>query len=224
MATSDDYQIWLTYNGEKEKLQIPVNPETISTSDGTDHDSVNIMGLGEILILQDRPAVEISWSSFFPATRFQGVRVTSLSSPLTYIQKLKAWKDSKQPVHLIITSCGIDLYCAITKLNYSESGGDIGTINYDIALKEYREITLRQVTVEDDTATVQNTEQRVDNTVTPSTYTVVSGDCLWNISLKYLGDGSKWMTIYEANKTTIDAHHGGPSMIWPGDVLTIPTS
>lgn len=55
-----------------------------------------------------------------------------------------------------------------------------------------------------------------------TTYTVVKGDSLWKIAQKTWGKGSDYERLYEANKAVIDAHKGGKTMIWPGDVLTIP--
>ena len=69
------------------------------------------------------------------------------------------------------------------------------------------------------TATVEKEQPRVDNSVQPKTYTVKSGDCLWNIAKKYYGSGSSYTKIYEANKGTIG---GNPNLIYPGQVLTIP--
>lgn len=50
------------------------------------------------------------------------------------------------------------------------------------------------------------------------TYTVVSGDSLWNIAQKEYGDGAKWRLIYEANKDEIR----DPRLIIPGQKLEIP--
>lgn len=218
------YQMWLTYNAEKEKIQLPVLPESFSTKNGSKNATMDITGLGEIVIMQSRPALQFSFSSFFPATRFPGIQVSTITKPLTLIERINTWKASKKPVHFIATACGVDIFATIENFDYSEEGGDPGTYQYSITLKEYREITVRQVKIDTEkaTATVQKEEPRVDNTVTPQTYTVRSGDCLWNIARKYYGDGSQYRKIYEANRAVIDAHRGGPNMIWPGDVLTIP--
>ena len=215
------YQMWLTYNAEKEKIQLPVLPETFKTNNGSSNDSMDITGLGEIIIMQSRPALEFSFSSFFPAARFPGIQVSSLTKPLELVQKINTWKASKKPVHFIATACGVDLYCSIEKFNYSEEGGDPGTYQYDITLKEYREITVRQVKVDIPAkeATVEKETARVDNSVQPKTYTVKSGDCLWNIAKKFYGSGSDYTKIYNANKGTIG---GNPNLIYPGQVLTLP--
>jgi len=52
------------------------------------------------------------------------------------------------------------------------------------------------------------------------TYTVVAGDCLWNIAAKHLGSGFKWSAIYEANKNLIK----DPNLIYIGQHLVIPAA
>ena len=140
---------------------------------------------------------------------------------MTLIQKINTWKASKTPIHFIVTACGIDIYVTIEDFNYSEQGGDVGTYQYSMTLKEYREISVRQVNtdIENQSAQVEKGETRIDNTVKPKTYTVKSGDCLWNIAKQYYQNGAEYKKIYEANKETIG---GNPNLIYPGQVLTLP--
>lgn len=216
---STKYEMWLTYDAEKEKIKIPVLPETLSVSDDSGNDSVRLTDLGETTILQSPSAKQISFSSFFPAASFPGVTVSD--SPLSLVQRIQKWKRGDKPVHFLVTQCGLDLYCTIERFSYSESGGDVGTISYSLTLKEYREITVRQVTVNiaSAAASVQNTAARVDNSTIPKTYTVVRGDCLWNIAKRFYGSGSQYTKIYNANKSIIG---GNPNLIYAGQVLTIP--
>ena len=53
----------------------------------------------------------------------------------------------------------------------------------------------------------------------PDSYTVIKGDCLWNIAKKdYIyNDPFKWPRIYEANKDKIK----DPDLIYPKQVFTI---
>jgi nucleoid-associated protein YgaU len=55
----------------------------------------------------------------------------------------------------------------------------------------------------------------------PKTYTVASGDTLWAIAKKLLGDGKRWPEIYEQNRAVIGDN---PDRIKPGQILTIPDS
>ena len=50
------------------------------------------------------------------------------------------------------------------------------------------------------------------------TYTVVSGDSLWKIASKQLGNGNRWTEIYDLNKDTIKS----PSVIFVGQILKMP--
>lgn len=50
------------------------------------------------------------------------------------------------------------------------------------------------------------------------TYTVIKGDCLWNIAKKFYGSGAQYTRIYNANRDIIK----NPSLIYPGQVLKIP--
>jgi nucleoid-associated protein YgaU len=50
------------------------------------------------------------------------------------------------------------------------------------------------------------------------TYTVASGDTLWNISEQMYGKGSHYMKIFEANTDVLE----NPDRIFPGQELRIP--
>jgi hypothetical protein len=50
------------------------------------------------------------------------------------------------------------------------------------------------------------------------TYTVVKGDCLWNIALRYYGKGALYTRIFDANRSKIK----DPHWIYPGQVFVIP--
>jgi nucleoid-associated protein YgaU len=47
-------------------------------------------------------------------------------------------------------------------------------------------------------------------------YTVVKGDCLWNIAIRAYGDGFKWVEIAKANNLK------NPNLIHSGNVFVIP--
>lgn len=225
---STNYEFWLTYNAEAEKLRIPVLPEMVTIKCGSNNSAVNVAGLGGITIKQDRPAYEFSWSSFFPATPFPGVQVDKLKKPKELVDQLLEWKNGTLPVHFIATALGLDVYCTIELFEYSESGGDVGTYQYSISLKEYREVTVRKVKLKTSggkkKATTKKksskTKKRTNNKKKEKTYKVKKGDTLWAIAKKYYGSGSKYTKIYKANKKKIG---GNPNNLKIGTVLSIPS-
>ena len=50
------------------------------------------------------------------------------------------------------------------------------------------------------------------------TYVIKRGDFLWNLAIKFYGDGTKWQIIYEANKTVIP----NPTLLPVGKKIVIP--
>lgn len=219
---SSNYQMWLSHNGESEKLRFPVLPATVKVTNGSMNKSVDISGLGEIVIKQDRPALGIEFECFFPATSFPGIQSGRITSPETLKGKIDGWKNSDKPVHFLITGTDINMYCTIENFPCEEHGGDPGTIHYSLKLKEYREVSARQVKVEVTTrkATLPaEAPTRTDNRVQQKTYTVVKGDCLWNIAAKHLGSGGRYTEIANLNKDIIK----NPSLIYPGQVLKLPS-
>ena len=58
----------------------------------------------------------------------------------------------------------------------------------------------------------------VQDSVTPETYTVQSGDSLWDIAETQLGDGFAWVQVFEMNKGVLV----NPDVILAGTVLVLP--
>lgn len=63
---------------------------------------------------------------------------------------------------------------------------------------------------------VQQTATKTMSTISDDSYTVVSGDNLWNIAVRAYGDGYKWTTIANANNLV------NPRIIHSGNHLKIP--
>lgn len=220
------YQLWFEANGGKVKIQLPVNPETFTVKNSANNSSFTVPGLGEVTVMNERSPIQISFSGIFPASWFRGCAVNKkkLLSPTIYAMFFTSVIASKKPVRFTATKFGVVMYMTVESFQYSESGGDVGTYEYSLSLKEYRSTKVRQINLSKSSgkkkATVEKKKTaRVNNQSKPKTYTVKSGDCLWSIAKKYYGDGSKFKKIYEANKKTIGSN---PNKIYPGQVLTIP--
>lgn len=104
-----NYQIWLTWNAEKEKMRLPVLPEKFDVKNGSNNRSVDLTGLGEVTIMQSRPALQFSFSSFFPAHGFPGMKSLIAVPPILYVRMIERWKKSRVPIHFICTGMYINL-------------------------------------------------------------------------------------------------------------------
>ena len=204
---SIDYQMYITFNNETEKLRLPVLPDVLDVSSGSRNESINISGLGEITIFQDQPALQLSFESYFPA---------ETSFPQQSIDTILRWKGAKKPIHLIITGTKINFFCSIEAFRYSEKGGDVGTIYYSLSLKEYREVSVKRITMKGNIGVTNGGVQRVDNRVLPKTYTVKTGDYLYKIAKAQCGDASKWKAIASLNGIA------SPYIINPNQRLNLP--
>ena len=90
-------------------------------------------------------------------------------------------------------------------------------IAMQITLKEYANQVARVTTI----PPAQQIGVNIARTAVKTNYdmyTVVKGDCLWNIAKKYYGAGAMYTRIYNENSGIIK----NPSLIYPGQVLKIP--
>lgn len=114
----------------------------------------------------------------------------------------------------------INTLVLIEECNVSETAGEEGDKYFSFKLLEYREFGYKTVvtTQTGSVAKATNAPTTTKNPKASKTYTVKSGDSLWAIAKKFYGNGAKYMTIYNANKSKIK----NPNLIYPGQVLTIP--
>ncbi len=220
---SSSCQMYLEHNNTK--FRFPVLPEEVAISYGNSNDSMRVCGVGEITIIQDVEAAQISFSSFFPKHYFSGCDYKDIPNPTEASDFIRGIVASRKPALLTITGgMGISMYVTIPSYQTSEKGGDIGTIHYKIKLKEYKESYVRQISVNISAkkAMIAAPVSRTDPASSGgSTYTVKKGDCLWNIAKKFYGGGPKYTIIYNANRSVIG---GNPNLIFPGQVLIIPAA
>jgi nucleoid-associated protein YgaU len=210
------YQMWLTYNGGTEKIRFPVLPARINVKKANSSKSVSIQGLGEVIIKGDPSAVEISFSSFFPALPFLGVEVET--SPSELEEKITACQNSEKPVQFLITGTNINMFFSIESFNVHEDGGDVGTLHYTLNLKEYKEVSARRVNVSGGRAALPSRVFiRTDNRLPQRLYTVVKGDSLWSISMRNFGTEKRLSEIFNLNREKIT----DPNLIREGLVLRL---
>ncbi len=218
--------IYIREKSGNREIRVPILPEEISVSHGEGtFVTYDIMNKGEIAEPTGVGLAEISWKSEFPGiyrtdtSMFHGERWY----PQAYIQIIKSWRKNGTPLNLLVTGypINIDVYVK----DYSENiSGAFGDVPYEIKFIEKKDITIQKTTVKTQTNSTKRTATKTTK------YTIKSGDTLWGIAQKFLGSGTKWELIYNANKTIIEqtakkygkssSNHGW--WIYPGVTLTIP--
>lgn len=108
-----------------------------------------------------------------------------------------------------------------TKVKGTDAAGDLHTVEVSVTLLEYSQEARPAAQVQ----TVAFSTSQVGAQAAPSggsfLYTVKKGDCLWTLAKRFYGKGSLYYKIYEANRAVIG---GNPSLIYPGQVFTIPAA
>jgi LysM repeat protein len=211
-------EIWLS-NGVSDKIQIPVNPETVESSYSRNFEDITLASGDEKTVIGGKNLKEYPISSFFPKTRPHFVNPNTFKDPFEYIKKIEKWMDQEKVLQFTVTTTNINKKVTIRSFDWKEVGGAVGDIEYSLELKEYEPISYSTIKVTSPANPPKPVKRPPTPKQKPKSYTVKSGDCLWNIAKKYYGSGSKWRDIYNKNKSTIGKN---PNLIYPGQRLVIP--
>ena len=218
--------IYIREKDGKREIRVPILPEEIVVSHGEGtFVTYDIMNKGEVAEPTGVGLTEISWKSEFP-----GIYRTETSMihgarqyPQAYIQIIKSWRKNGTPLNLLVTGypINVDVYVK----DYTENiSGAFGDVPYEIKFVEKKDLAISKTTVKTQTSSTKRPAAKTTK------YTIKKGDTLWGIAKKFLGSGTKWELIYNANKTIIEqtakkygkssSNHG--NWIYPGVTLTIP--
>lgn len=233
MATAVD--IFITEVATGTKIQIPWLPDKISfESGGTKFASYDILDLGEVLVPIGRNLRKVKWDSTFPGEGRSDLSFLRCKpdTPKAYQTKLSHWKANGTHLKLVITGTPINMDVYLDDYDVDYKGG-FGDYAYNISFIDYAELKVTSTKIASQT-TQTSRPTGESNKASGKTHTVVSGDNLWSLAVKYYGKGSEYLKIYNANADVIEAaakKHGKSSSskggvkgwwIYPGTVLQIP--
>lgn len=225
-----------------EILTFPITPSSLEIKIGSKNKTVTLINEGEINILKSPSLVEIKFDARFPMRQYPFAR--EFQSFDVYWEKLKALKENKKSFRFIVarttgdgkSTWDTDFLVALEELDLNEDAEEGDDVIISFKLKQYKEYGVKTIKLNNSesstsTSTSNTNRPNENNGGTAKDYTVKSGDCLWNIAKSFYGDGSKYTTIYNANKTAIEEDarkHGKQSSsnghwIYPGLKLTIPS-
>ena len=127
-------EIWLKGSS---RIRIPVIPSEYTVQSAQSNTTVNVIGLGDVVLKGKRGLRSISFSSFFPKHYDADYcQYTNLKSPKVYVNIIEKMKRAGT-VKLIITGTQINFRCTIESFEWGENDGT-GDINYTLTFQEYR--------------------------------------------------------------------------------------
>ena len=207
------------------RLHFPVNPERITCNTGNRILTFDVITLGGISLPRGRTPVRFSFEGFFPGeARKNDPMVKSWRSPKELAGLLSLWRNEGIKLRLLVTETPInhDVYFDGDGSFQHEWRGGHGDCWYNLRFVEARAmVLLTENEVRPANTTVAGSSSAGSSRPappTPKTYTVKSGDTLYAIAKKTLGDGGRWREIYNNN---VDVIGKDPNLIRPGQVLRI---
>ena len=195
-------EIWI--KTKDKAIRLPVMPSEFERVIGANYETNNVIGLGDIATFSGNGLAQLSLSSFFPNQEYSFNEYSNVPKPYEFVKYFKEWKNKGTVVRVIMTGTDINQQMYITNFSYGEKDGT-GDVYYTVDLVEYRPITVP--VINETSSNTQNTSRQDENNdnsndannSTQKTHKVVKGDCLWDIAKKYLGKGSDYPKIKNAN-------------------------
>lgn len=219
-----------------DKCLFPVTPEKISIKINGNNKTVNLINEGEINILKKAGLTDIEFEVEIPQVKHPyAVYKNGFKDAGYFMDIFEGLKTGKKPFQFIVcrqTPVGKKLLNTNMKVSLedykiTEEAKNGFDFKVKFSLKQYREYGAKTVNIKVAASKPKASTQKKRETknspvpIKARTYTVVKGDCLWNIAKRFYGSGSKYTIVYNANKGVIG---GNPNLIYAGQVLTIPSA
>lgn len=222
---------------------MPVTPDKIQIKINNANKTVKLINEGEINILKNAGLTDIEFECEIPQVQQPyAVYKSGFKGAGYFFDIFEELKTGKKPFQFIVcrnTPAGKKLLNTNIKVSLedykiTEDAKNGFDFKVKFNLKQWRDYGAKTVNIKIvESKPKANVEPKRETNNSPAppaarTYTVVSGDSLWGIAMKFYGDGSKWEKIYNANQKVCGKPYqkGGItySLIYPGDVLTIPAA
>ena len=222
------------YDFYLKKCLLPIAPEKLQVKINNANDTLTLINEGEINILKTPELTDVEFECRIPQVKYPFATYKSgfkgASYFLDYFESLKA---DKKPFQFIVSRTmpngkvlfSTNMKVSLEDYKITEQAKDGFDLMVKIKLKQWRDYGTKTVNIsfhmEKPKASVEPPRETTASPApaTAQTYTVVKGDCLWNIAKQLYGSGADYSKIYEANKGTVGSN---PNLIYPGQVLTIP--
>jgi hypothetical protein len=190
-------EIWLTFNNGEEKLRLPVIPPEYTVTTALENQRVNVVELGEILLIGRRTLKEITLESYFPLRYDDNCQYNRFPAPAKCVEMIEKWRDSGRPLRLMIVAKGLSYNeaMAVESFEYGAKHGP-EDVYYTLALAEYR-FTKKKIVGPDGPV-----EERPAEKDPSGIYVTQIGDTLPRVAKRLYGDGHKYTALMQKNGLT----------------------
>jgi len=225
----------MAYHFYMGKMLCPIAPSKLQLKIGNKNKTITLINEGEVNILKQAGLTDVSFDLLLPNVQYPfAIYRSEFQNAKYFLDELENMKTNKKPFQFIVTRTlpngkmlfDTNMKVSLESYTIKEDAKSYGMdVMVTIKLKQYRDFSTKTCNIQFASTKPKVVVQPVrppENPPKPAnqTYTVVKGDCLWNIAKKFYGNGSKYTVIFNANRDKIK----NANLIYPGQVLTIPAA
>ena len=213
---------------------LPIPPSKLELKISNNNKTYDLINYSQINVLKNPGLSSLEFEVVLPNTKYPFAMYKNNFQNAKYylgvLENLKVNRSAFQFIVVMKFTNGKDIFntnikVALEEYTITDTTEEGFDTKVKIKLKQYKEYSTKKVQV----TIKQYRPPAVTRTVTTNNtavakpsgqnYTVKRGDCLWNIAKRFYGNGAKYTTIYNANRSKIR----NPNLIYPGQVLWIPS-
>ena len=213
---------------------LPIPPSKLELKISNNNKTYDLINYSQINVLKNPGLSSLEFEVVLPNTKYPfAMYKNNFQNAKYYLGVLENLKVNRSAFQFIVVRKfpnGKDIFntnikVALEEYTITDTTEEGFDTKVKIKLKQYKEYSTKKVQV----TIKQYRPPAVTRTVTTNNpavakpsgqnYTVKRGDCLWNIAKRFYGNGAKYTTIYNANRSKIR----NPNLIYPGQVLWIPS-
>ena len=229
------------YDFYLDKILLPVAPPELQIKVNNQNRTVSLINFGEINVLRKEGLRDISFTCLIPQIEYPfAVYMDGFKPALFFLDAFKELKESQEPFQFLVTrfkngellfesNYKVSLEYHVVTEDWENNTFDL---EVEIVLKEFRDFGTKKVEIYEADApnappqAIISQDRPAENPPKARTHTVVSGDSLWAIARRYLGDGNRWREIYNLNPQIAERNLGSGRAsytIFPNQSLNLPT-
>ncbi|MFR7402491.1 MAG: LysM peptidoglycan-binding domain-containing protein [Clostridia bacterium] len=213
---------------------LPIPPSKLELKISNNNKTYDLINYSQINVLKNPGLSSLEFEVVLPNTKYPfAMYKNNFQNAKYYLGVLENLKVNRSAFQFIVVRKfpnGKDIFntnikVALEEYTITDTTEEGFDTKVKIKLKQYKEYSTKKVQV----TIKQYRPPAVTRTVTTNNtavakpsgqnYTVKRGDCLWNIAKRFYGNGAKYTTIYNANRSKIR----NPNLIYPGQILWIPS-